>query len=43
MLKNILAVVGVYVIGKHVFAWYQEYSVLKREQKRREARAERDV
>ncbi|WP_264299078.1 hypothetical protein [Pseudomonas sp. FME51] len=43
MLKNILAVVGVYVVGKKVFVWYQEYSVLKREQQRRETRAEREA
>lgn len=40
MLKNILAVVGAYVVGKQVYAWYQEYSVLKRAQQQRETRAE---
>lgn len=43
MLRNILAVIGGYVVGKKVLGWYQEYSVLKREQQRREKRAEREV
>lgn len=40
MLKNILAVVGAYVVSKKVYGWYQEYTVLKRDQERREAEYE---
>lgn len=43
MLKNTLAVVGLYVLGKKVYGWYQEYSELKRAQQRREERAESKV
>lgn len=43
MLRNILAVIGGYVVGKKVLGWYQEYSVLRREQQRREERAESEV
>ena len=39
MIRNMLAVVGAYVVLKQVHAWYQEYSVLKRDQQRREEAA----
>ena len=43
MLKNTLAVVGLYVVGKKVYGWYQEYSLLKRVQQRREERAGSEI
>lgn len=39
MLRNALAVVGLYVVSKKAFAWYQEYRFLKNEHQRRESQA----
>ncbi|SDT92753.1 hypothetical protein [Geopseudomonas guangdongensis] len=36
MLKNILAVVGLYFVAKKGYEHYQEYSELKREKEKRE-------
>lgn len=35
MLRNALAAVGLYVVGKKALSWYMEYRFLKEEQERR--------
>lgn len=37
MLRNTLAAVGLYVVGKKALHWYLEYRSLKEEQERRES------
>lgn len=39
MLRNTLAAVGLYVVGKKILSWYMDYRVLKEDQERRTSRA----